>query len=224
MNNVPILRQPSSFTIGPAESLDRCIRRTETRSPLSRFEYIQLLLWYMVPVKLLHSSYKCMLICMSRRRHMALFSCIIELDRLISCPLFLVRVPAQRGRGHNSTKSLQHNYKSQLHDILLVYNLQSMPVKAKPKPFAMELRVAAHTLLRRSAQYIYISSVCARLISRPGQSAITKLLINKTLTFASSVVNLAKLSHNFFGDFAPPPPPPYDVPGHCYATELHSMA
>ena len=34
MNNVPILRQPSSFTLGPAESLDRCIRRTETQRRL----------------------------------------------------------------------------------------------------------------------------------------------------------------------------------------------
>ena len=41
---------------------------------------------------------------------MALLSCIVELDRLISCSSFLVRVPAHRGRGHNSTKSLQQNY------------------------------------------------------------------------------------------------------------------
>ena len=41
---------------------------------------------------------------------MALLSCIVELDLLISCSSFLVRVPAHRGRGHNSTKSLQQNY------------------------------------------------------------------------------------------------------------------
>ena len=48
MNNVPILRQPFSFTLGPARSLDRCTRRTETRTPFSRFKRIQLLLWYLV--------------------------------------------------------------------------------------------------------------------------------------------------------------------------------